>query len=232
MPNLKELEADLKLGRISRREFLARTSALGISAILATSVLSGTALAATPKRGGRMRLAITGGGTSDVMDPAQTLDSYMINVSMGQLRNCLTEIAGNGKLVGEVAESWEASPDAKTWTFKLRKGIEFHNGKTLDAEDVISSINHHRDEASKSAAKGIIEPITDIKADGKQVVVFTLSGGNADFPYIMSDYHLVMVPAGTKGKEFEKGIGTGGYMLQSWAPPRRRQRAPYGRGRT
>ncbi len=218
MPNLKELEADLKLGRISRREFLARTSALGISAILATSVLSGTALAATPKRGGRLRIALTGGGTSDVMDPAQTLDSYMINVSMGQLRNCLTEIAGDGKLVGEVAESWEASPDAKTWTFKLRKGIEFHNGKTLDAEDVVYSINHHRDEESKSAAKGLVDAITDIKADGKQVIVFTLSGGNADFPYIMSDYHLVMVPAGTKGKEFEKGIGTGGYMLESWDP--------------
>ena len=82
MPNFKQLEADLKSGRISRREFLARTSALGISAILATSVLSGTALAATPKRGGRMRIAMTGGGTTDVMDPAQTLDSFMINISM------------------------------------------------------------------------------------------------------------------------------------------------------
>jgi peptide/nickel transport system substrate-binding protein len=218
MSKLKALEADLKQGRISRREFLARASALGISATLAGSLLSGTALAATPKRGGRLRVAMTGGGTSDVMDPAQTLDSYMINVSMGQLRNCLTEISGEGKLIGELAQSWEASPDARTWSFNLRTGVEFHNGKTMDSEDVIHSVNHHRNEESKSAAKGLVEAITDIKADGKNAVVFTLSGGNADFPYIMSDYHLVIVPAGTTGQEFEKGIGTGGYALQEWEP--------------
>ena len=68
----------------------------------------------------------------------------------------------------------------------------------------------------KSAAKGVVDPIKDIKTDGKYTVVFTLQGGNADFTYIMSDYHLTIVPAGTT--DFEKGIGTGPYKLVSHEP--------------
>jgi peptide/nickel transport system substrate-binding protein len=95
--------------------------------------------------------------------------------------------------------------------------VEFHNGKTLEAEDVIYSINHHRGKDSKSAAKGIVDPIQDIMADGKHMVVFTLKEGNADFPYTVSDPHLTIVPAGTKGADWEKGIGTGGYALIHFA---------------
>ena len=52
----------------------------------------------------------------------------------------------------------------------------------MDGEDVIYSINHHRGKDSKSAAKGVVDPIKDIKADGKDTLVFTPDGGNADFP--------------------------------------------------
>ena len=100
----------------------------------------------------------------------------------------------------------------------MRRDVEFHNGKALEAEDVIFSINHHRGKDSKSAAKGIVDPINDIKSDGKHTVVFTLKEGNADFPFIMSDYHLTIVPAGTTGADWEKGTGTGGYVLVSHEP--------------
>ena len=217
---MKQLEFYAKLlehGRISRREFIGRAVALGATVGLA-STMAGKAIAATPKKGGRLRVAITGGGTGDVLDPAQTLDSYMINVSFGQLRNCLTEIDSDGSLVGELAESWSASDDASVWTFKLRQGVEFHNGKTLDANDVVTTFNHHRGEDTASAAKGIIASITDVKADGKNTVVFTLSGGSADFPYIVSDYHLVICPAKDGGIDWESGTGTGGYVLENFDP--------------
>jgi len=115
------------------------------------------------------------------------LDSFMINVSSGQLRNNLTEIGPDNQLRGELAEEWEASADAATWTFKLRKGVEFHNGKTVSAEDVVESFRHHMGEDTKSAAKGIIAAVESVEADGKDTVVFKLSGGNADFPFIASD---------------------------------------------
>ncbi len=218
MASLKELERLLASGRISRRDFMARASALGVTAAVSTSLMAGPAWAAKPKRGGRLRLGVAGGSTTDSLDPATITDAMAQNISFGQLRNCLVEIDADSNPIPELAESWEASADAARWVFKIRKGVEFHNGKTLDSEDVVYSINHHRGKDSKSAAKGIVDPIKDVKADGKHTVIFTLAGGNADFPFIMSDYHLSIVPAGTKGKEFEKGVGTGGYVLVSHDP--------------
>ena len=121
-------------------------------------------------------------------------------------------------MIGELAESFEASPDARVWTFELHKGVEFHNGKTLEAEDVVYSINHHRGPDTKSVATGMTDPIDEVKADGKHTVVFTLSGGNADFAFGLSDYHLPVAPAGTTGAEWEKGIGTGAFALESFEP--------------
>ena len=124
----------------------------------------------------------------------------------------------DGSIGGELAESWEASDDAAQWRFKLRSGVEFHNGKSLTAEDVVASFNHHRGEDTGSAAKGIVAAITDVRADG-DVVVFDLEGGNADFPFIVSDYHLVICPAKDDGGiDWEAGVGTGSYMLESFEP--------------
>ena len=74
----------------------------------------------------------------------------MINLQFGQLRNNLTEVAASGELVGELAESWEANADATQWVFNIRKGVEFHNGKTLDSQDVVDSLNHHLGEKPTS----------------------------------------------------------------------------------
>jgi len=217
MKTLKELETLLRQGGISRREFMVRSAMLGVSVTLASSIASRAALAATPKQGGHFRLAIGAGSTTDSLDPATFTDSYMQTVGYG-LRNHLTEVANTGELVPELAESWEATPDAATWTFKLRKGVEFHNGKTMDADDVVASINHHRGENSKSAAKAILASITEIKADGKDTVVVKLKEGNADFPFIVSDYHIAIMPAKDGDVEWRSGVGTGGYVLESYEP--------------
>ncbi len=66
----------------------------------------------------------------------------------------MVEIDYKGHAIAGLAESWESTPDAVIWTFKLRKDVEFHNGKTMDAEDVIYSLNLHRGKDSKSGAAG------------------------------------------------------------------------------
>ena len=73
--------------------------------------LAGKVQAAVPKMGGHYKQALTGGATSDVLDPAQTLDSYMINVSFGPLRNNLNALSPSGELTGEWAAGWGASAD-------------------------------------------------------------------------------------------------------------------------
>ena len=179
--------------------------------------MASKAQAATPKKGGRLRVGIGHGSTSDTLDPATFTDSYMQFVGYG-LRNHLTEVSNTDELIPELAESWETSDDAVQWTFKLRKGVEFHNGKTLDAGDVVATINHHLGEESKSAAKAILQSIEEVKADGKDTVVFTMKEGNADFPYIVSDYHVAIMPAKDGKLEPQSGVGTGGYVLESYEP--------------
>ena len=73
-------------------------------------------------------------------------------------------------------------------------------------------------EDSKSAAKSLLEPVDVVKADGPETVVFELDGGNADFPYIMSDYHIPIMPAKEGGVDWESGIRTGPYMLEKFEP--------------
>ena len=103
--------------------------------------------------------------------------------------------------------------------FKIRQGVEFHNGKTLDSQDVVDSIRHHLAEDSKSAAKGILKGIESVEADGKHGVTVKLSGGDADFPFLMSDYHLLICPSNGDGTiDWESGTGTGGYSLAEHEP--------------
>lgn len=217
MPGLKELEHLFTEGKINRREFLARVSALGLAAAVSPAFLSTPAKAATPKKGGHFKIGIGHGSTTDTLDAALATDTYMQTFHRG-VCNYLTELDQNNKLIGELATGWEASKDAATWTFELRKGVTFHNGKTLDADDVIASINHHRGKDSKSAAKPLVATITDIKSDGKNRVTFHLSGGSADFPYLMSDYHMPILPA-KDGKITETlGIGSGAYIIEKYDP--------------
>ena len=215
---IASLQSGFESGSIDRRGFMTGAAALGVGLVAATSFVS-EVQAATPKKGGRMRTALTGGATSDTLDPGQILDLYMLVVQFGQARNNLTEVDANGELVGELAESWEASADASEWNFNIRKGIEFTNGKTLDANDVAASLNHHLGEDSTSAAKGILNGVESVKTDGKNNVVVKLSGGDADFPYILSDYHLLMCPANDDGTiDWQSGIGTGSYSITEHDP--------------
>ncbi|MCF8038951.1 MAG: ABC transporter substrate-binding protein [Desulfohalobiaceae bacterium] len=210
---LKQMWAE---GRITRREFLARCSALGITATLSPFFLNSSARAAVPQEGGVFKLGMAGGHTSNSLDPVTFNDVMMQMTSMGFLRNCLVEQDHNGRAIPELAESWEPSPDAKQWTFKLRKGVEFHNGKTMEADDVIFSIDYHRGEKSKSPIKALVKIIQEIKKIDKHTIRFNLKNGSADFPYVLASTRSPIFPTGTT--DFNKGIGTGGYILESFEP--------------
>ncbi|WP_259779546.1 ABC transporter substrate-binding protein [Aestuariispira ectoiniformans] len=201
---------------INRRQLLAGTAAASLA--LGTGLgFAPKAQAAEPKKGGHFRLALSGGATADSMDPATYAAGPVVFAALAICNN-LTEVDENGNAIPELAESWEASGDAKTWTFKLRQGIKFHNGKVMTSEDVIASFNHHRGKDSKSGAKSLLAGIKDIRADGDSAVVFELAEGNADFPFVPADYHLEIFPSADGKIDWKSGIGTGGYMLESFEP--------------
>ena len=216
--DIDTLKTMLSEGRIGRRDFIARATALGMAAAIPSALLAEEAKAAAPKRGGLFRQGLRGGSTSDTLfGVLGGGDTHQVNTQWQLLSN-VTEITPDGEVVGELAESWEVSDDATQWVFKLRKGVEFHNGKSLEAEDVIHSINVHRGEDSKSTGKGLVAAIEDIKADGKDRVVFSLDSGNADFPVVLASSRFSIAPAGSTDADWEKGIGTGPFMLSEWEP--------------
>ena len=204
-------------GKMSRRDFVQLAMGAGISAAMAQTMFV-KAARAEPKKGGKFRMALGSGSTTDTLDPATFPDTFNGVFGWGSTRSSLTEVTPKGEIISDVAESFEASPDAKTWVFTLRKGVEFHSGKSFDSEDAVVSLNHHRSEESKSAAKSLLATVTDIKADGKDKVIVTLSDGNADFPFVVSDYHLAMMPAKDGKADWQSGIGTGPYAMTGFDP--------------
>jgi len=202
------------MSKLTRRGLLKSGAAAGVFAASGAYADSH----ASPKRGGTLRLGLAGANTSDSWDSRTHSDSYMIMAGHGAVFDTLTEVAANGELIGELAESWEASPDAVTWTFKLRTGVTFHDGKPFGADDVIASLNMHTEEGSKSAAKPIVSAITEMKKLGDHEVQMTLKAGNADFPFLLSDYHICMFPAGGIEEAIASGNGTGMYKVESFDP--------------
>lgn len=218
---IREQKTRFGAGQIDRRSFITSLAAAGI-AIPAAMSMATRVEAATPRRGGSFKMGMGHGSTTDSLDPA-TYENGLMTATGFAFGNCLTEIGPDNKLRPELCESYEPLNGGKSWAFNLRKGVEFHNGKTMTADDVIASINYHRGAESTSAAKGVIAPVTDIRKDGEDVVIFDLESPNADFPYLVSDYHLIILPAEDGKIDPTSGIGTGGYVLQNFEPGVRTQ---------
>ena len=198
---------------LDRRRLLQYGAAIGAVSTLPFA----PAKAAMRKKGGTMRMGKAHGQTTDSLDPGVAENGFTTALMFG-VHGFLTEVGKDGSLQPSLAESWEASADAASWRFKLRKDVTFHDGKTLDADDVIAAINHHRGAESTSAAGPIVKPIKEIKADGKDTVVFDLEAGNADFPFVLSDYHVAIVPAKDGKAHWQSGNGCGAYKLDSFKP--------------
>lgn len=128
------------------------------------------------------------------------------------------EVLPDGTLRGDAASSWEAQNGAKKWIFKVQRGATFSNGKSLTAEDIVVSLNYHRDEKSRSAAKAVFEQVMDIRADGKDTVVITLSAPDVGFAYALTDQHLNIYPAVDDQADWRSGIGIGPYKVDSFQP--------------
>ncbi|WP_311031769.1 ABC transporter substrate-binding protein [Mesorhizobium koreense] len=212
---LEYLSHRVAAGRLTRRDFLGRAAALGVAATVANSMLANAVMAAEPVKGGTLKAGLQGGESTNVLDPALNLSQ--VNFSFGKCwGELLVELKPDGGLEQRIAESIESAPDAKTWTMKIRKGIEFHNGKTVTAADVVATLERHGDKKSKSAALGILQGIDTMKVNGDEVVI-TLKDANADFPYLMADYHLVIQPNGGKDDP-NAGISAGPYKVTANEP--------------
>ena len=200
----------------SRRDVLTMLMACGMQAGAAGGLasLATSAHAQTPKRGGRIRVAGATAAATDTLDPAK--QSNQTDYSRGNMiYNGLTVLDGSLSPQPALAESY-ATQDAKTWVFTLRKGVVFHDGKSLSPADVVFSILRHKDPATASKAKVLADQIETVRASGPNEVTMVLSAPNADLPVILGTFHFHIVKDGTT--DFNAGIGTGPYKLKEFKP--------------
>lgn len=204
----------IKLGNLNRRRFMGQSALLGLAATSATGLFAPEARAEEPKRGGHLKLGLNGGATTDVLDTATYSGAVLFVIGKTWGDTLVESHPETGEALPALAESWTSSADAVEWTFKIRKGVKFHDGKELTTADCVQSIKRHTDEQSKSGALGLLRSIKAVEEKAGDLVV-TLTEGNSDLPLILTDYHLIIQPNGGFDNP-TAAIGTGPYKLTNY----------------
>ncbi len=202
---------------MTRRQALRLLGAAGMTAAAAGQVFTGArrALAATPKRGGRLRCAMTQQGPSDTLDPQ--LFTSSIDFTRGRAHyNGLVQLDDNLVPQPELAEEFSANADATEWSFKLRRGVEFHDGSPLTADDVVWSLSRHLGEDTKSKAKVLVAMVREWKKVDDHTVKALLNAPNSDLPAVLGTHHFKILKAGTS--DFQSPVGTGPFRIERYKP--------------
>ena len=210
------IETGLKRGA-TRREVMSWLIASGATIAAAGSIVTSatTALAMTPKKGGKIKFASDLHGPNDTLDPG--LNTSTIDYSRGRaVYNSLCQINDDLTTRPELAEEYSSNADNSEWTFKLRKGIKFHDGSNFTADDVIYTMNRHSGEKSTSKAKTLVADVKEWKKIDSHTVKAILTGPNADLPVILGTPHFKIVKDGTT--EFQEANGTGPYRMTEYSP--------------
>jgi peptide/nickel transport system substrate-binding protein len=235
-------------GRIDRRTFLRQASVLGILPSLcgvATLADWGDSRAAAGGGGGQ---AAPVGAVGNAASPASSgariaagkplrvgvamphgaIDPLLINDSASyqlifQVAEFLCITEPDLTLRPVLAESWSHNADGSVWTFKLRRGVKFHNGQEMKAEDVVATFDRLSDPAGSSNAlsvfKGLLSKGGTRKVDD-YTIAFHLDTPNGNFPYAVSidNYNAVILPASYRGNYESDFVGTGPFRVESYRP--------------
>jgi peptide/nickel transport system substrate-binding protein len=215
MSRLEDLQTLMAEGKITRRDFMARATALGLAAAVSPALLPARAKAATPRKGGMVRMATELHGPDDQMDPIVFTSS--IDYARGRATyNNLIQILDNMSLHPELAEEWSSNKDATEYTFKIRKEVHFHDGSKLTADDVIWSMRRHLGKDSPSVIKALMASVNEWKKVDSHTVKAILSTPDSDLPAKLGEKQAKIVKKDTK--DFKKGNGSGPFLLESFQP--------------
>ncbi|MDR6707479.1 MAG: ABC transporter substrate-binding protein [Novosphingobium sp. SCN 63-17] len=207
-------------GAINRRVVLGGVAGLGAAAMagrlldrphVAPVALHGDG---PPRQGGRIRVASTSTSIGDTLDPARgALNTDYVRHFM--LYSGLTELDRHLNAQPALAESL-TSDDQQVWHATLRRGVTFHNGKSLSAKDVVHSLLRHKDPRIGSKMADIARQFADVRATGPREVRITLTGPNADLPVILAQSHFLIVDA--DHDDPQTANGTGPFLLAEFRP--------------
>jgi peptide/nickel transport system substrate-binding protein len=218
---------ELVAQRIDRRLFLRHAARLGIGwPVLRTlGAAAGLGFAARGAAAG----GVAGGAVrAGVAMPHGAIDPILVNDSgsyqlIFQVAEFLCVTQPDLTLKPVLAESWSHNDDGSVWTFKLRRGVKFHDGRVMRAEDVVASFDRLSDPAGASNAlsvfKGLLSKGGTRKVDD-YTVAFHLDTPDGNFPYTVSidNYNAVILPADYRGPYERDFMGTGPFRLEAYRP--------------
>src|SRR5690606_1417307 len=119
------------------------SAALGL--VAASSSLPMAARADEPKRGGHLKIGLSGGATTDSLDTGTYSGAVLFTIGKTFGDNLVEAHPTTGEPVPALAESWDASADGTEWTFRIRKGVRFHDGTEMTPEDCAQTVRRHAD---------------------------------------------------------------------------------------
>lgn len=173
--------------RIDRRALFTSGAA---AALLAAT---GTSLAASPRAGGTLRLALPRDG------------NMLEQVARGAVLDRLTEVAPDGVLRSELAAGWHSAEAARIWRFDLREDVLFHDGTALTATSVVDSL-----QGRSIAGAEIIR----ISALSSHQVELELGQANPHLPYLLANADFAIAPGGQCDLPLDQLVGTGCYQVE------------------
>ncbi|HEY2618832.1 MAG TPA: ABC transporter substrate-binding protein [Acetobacteraceae bacterium] len=192
---------------LTRRTALAAAGATALSATLATTRAA---------EGSTLRVAYP--------LPVATLDPAKFRVGGLEYNyahcvfNRLTAQDTKLQVIPELAQSWEASEDLKVWTFHLRPGVKFHNGKPLDAADILFTYKRLMDKENASVLRAALGVVEKIEAVDPMTVRFTLSSPYSDLAAVTAQYQAQILTESAMDTLTTKPVGTGPFRFVEYRP--------------
>ena len=149
------------------------------------------------------------------LDPTAGAASSIAEVVLYNVFETLTKINSDGSVTPLLAESWEVSPDLKTTTFRLRRGVTFHNGEPFNADVVKFSLDRAGSDASTNKDKRTFARITTQVVDPHTVVILN-QDIDPNFLFVLGQATAIMVEPKSAADNATKPVGTGPYTLGQW----------------
>jgi len=215
--------------RLSRRDFLRRGTAVGLSLPLLRTIVTATGASASPLPA-RVFPAATAGLTirAGIIVPSGAINPLTIEDEGGlELLGNIGEylILSNQRFQYEpwLATSWSANADGSVWTFKIRQGVKFNNGTPMTVDDVVYSYQSQSNPKNASNALSVfastLVPDGVVKVDD-ETIAFHLEAPDGGFPDAVSsdNYNMIIVPKGYDYADYQKQfVGTGHFMMSSYS---------------
>ena len=150
------------------------------------------------------------------LDPTAGAASAIAEVVLYNIFETLTKVNGDGSVTPLLAESWGLSPDARTYTFKLRRGVKFQNGEPFNAASVHYSFERAVAKDSVNKDKAVFANIESIATPDEHTVVLTLKNSNPDLLFQLGQGTAIMVEPKSAATNNTQPVGTGPYRLEAW----------------